>query len=102
MGWKGYESTISLGMIFKKMYCHKCGNRLKRKKISNTYKKGEPGYSNDVLGHSTIGMDRIERVYYIYRCPDCGFEITYDEQCVIAKKQRRLKKKILGETDQST
>ena len=33
MGWKGYESTISLGMIFKKMYCHKCGNLLKRKKL---------------------------------------------------------------------
>lgn len=32
MGWKGYESTISLGMIFIKMYCHKCGNILKRKK----------------------------------------------------------------------
>lgn len=66
MGWKGYESTISLGMIFKKMYCKKCGSILKKKKIGTIYKKGEPNYSNDILGQATIGMDRIERAYYIY------------------------------------
>jgi len=72
MGWKGYESTISLGMIFIKMYCHKCGNILKRKKISNVYKKGDPNYSNDILDHTTVGMDRIEKAYYIYHCHNCG------------------------------
>ena len=99
MGWKGYESTISLGMLFKKMYCHKCGNLLKRKKISNIYKKGESNYSNYVLGHATIGMDRIEKVYYIYHCPDCGSEITYEDQCIIAKKQKLLNKKILDQNE---
>ena len=99
MGWKGYESTISLGMVFKKMYCKKCGSILKKKKISTTYKKGEPNYSKDILCHATIGMDRIERVYYIYHCPNCGLEITYDEQCVVAKKQKLLKQKIINEND---
>ena len=99
MGWKGYESTISLGMIFKKMYCKKCGNILKRKKISNIYKKGDSNYSNDVLGHATIGMERIEKVYYIYHCRNCGLESTYEEQCVIAKKQKLLKKRILTEKE---
>ena len=99
MGWKGYESTISLGMIFKKMYCHKCGQKLKRKKISNVYKKGEDGYSNYLSGHATIGMDRIEKAYYIYTCVNCGSEISYEEQCKIAKKQKQLKSKILNSED---
>ena len=99
MGWKGYESTISLGMLFKQMYCKKCGNKLNRKKISQIYKKGDPNYSNYVLGQATIGMDRIEKAYYVYCCQNCGLEITYAEQCVIAKKQRLLKKKILDENN---
>lgn len=99
MGWKGYESTISLGMIFKKMYCQKCGNTLRRKKISNIYKKGDPNYSNDILGHATIGMDRIEKVYHVYYCPNCGFEITYEEQCVVRKRQKLLYKKILNDNE---
>lgn len=99
MGWKGYEAEIPVGMIFKKMYCHKCGNRLKIKKVSNIYKKGDPNYTNKILGHATIGMDRIEVGHYIYQCTNCNFEITYDEQCIISKKQKRLKKKILDEND---
>ena len=99
MGWKGYEVTISLGMIFRTMYCCKCGSKLKKKKVSNVYKKGEPEYTGTVLGHATIGMDRIEMAHYIYTCPDCDFEITYDEQCAVAKKQKKLKKKILSEND---
>lgn len=99
MGWKGYKGTIDVGMIFKKMYCKNCGNILRRKKISNIYKKGDSNYSNDVLGHATIGMDRIEKVHYIYHCSNCGLEITYDEQCIVEKKQKRLKKKILNENE---
>lgn len=99
MGWKGYEAEIPVGMIFKKMYCHKCGYKLKRKKISKIYKKGDPNYSNDILGQPTIGMDRIERAYYIYQCPNCHLEITYDAQCVVAKKQKKLKKKIIDEKE---
>ena len=97
MGWKGYESTISLGMIFKKMYCKKCGNILRRKKISSIYKKGDSNYSNDVLGHATIGMDRIEKSYKNYHCANCGIETTNEEKCIVAKKKKQKKKKILNE-----
>lgn len=44
-------------------------------------------------------MDRIEKVYYIYHCPNCGLETTYEEQCIVAKKQKLSKKKILNEND---
>ena len=99
MGWTGYEDSIDPGMLFKRMYCQKCGNILKKKKISKTYKKGEKGYTNKLLGHLTIGMSQICLSYYIYKCPNCGFEITYDEQCIVAKKQKLLKKKVLDDTD---
>ena len=58
---------------------------VKEKKITNLYKKGE---------HSpTIGMNRIQKGYYVYVCPNCGLEITYDKQCIIAKQQKKDKKK---------
>ena len=100
MGWKGSETKIPVGMIFRKMYCHKCGAQLKKEKTTETYKKGDPGYSNKILGHSTLGMSEISKSYYIYQCVNCGARISYDYQCVIAKKQKHLKKKILNENDQ--
>ena len=95
MGWKGYDTTIPVGMIFKKMYCHKCGARLKKEKITRIYKKGEPGYTNVILHMTTIGMSEIAISYYIYKCPNCGSKISYNDQCAIAKKQKYFKKRIL-------
>ena len=99
MGWKGSETKIPIGMIFKKMFCHKCGAQLKKEKITETYKKGEQEYSNKILGHSTLGMSEISKSHYIYKCSNCGAKISYDYQCVIAKKQKNLKKKILNENE---
>ncbi len=99
MGWKGYEFNIDIGMVFRKMFCHKCGDKLRKKKTKEVYKKGEIGYSNKILGHTTIGMDKKQITYYIYQCPNCNSEITYDEQCIIAKRQKKLKKKILDENE---
>ena len=99
MGWRGSETTIPVGMIFRKMFCHKCGTQLRKEKITKTYKKGDPEYSNNILGHSTLGMSEISKSYYIYKCINCGAEIDYDHQCVIAKKQKLLKKKILIEDE---
>ena len=96
MGWKGYELTMPAGMFFRKMYCHKCGNKLKRKKETHVFRKGEKDYSNKILGHSTIGMDEIEKSYYMYVCPNCNSKITYSEQCVIAKEQRKRREKIIN------
>ena len=61
MGWQGNEMEIPVGMIFKKMYCHECGNRLKVKKISNVYKKGDDNYTDSLLGNFTIGMSSVKK-----------------------------------------
>ena len=36
MGWKGSEIEMPVGMIFKRMFCHKCGARLKKEKITKS------------------------------------------------------------------
>lgn len=82
-------------MIFRKMYCHNCGSLLKKEKITKTYKKGDQEYSNRILGHPTLGMSEISKSQYVYKCTHCGSQITYEDQCSIAKTQKALKKKIL-------
>ena len=37
MGWKGSEIEMPVGMIFKRMFCHKCGARLKKEKITTDW-----------------------------------------------------------------
>ena len=44
-------------------------------------------------------MDRIERVEYEYQCPKCNLIISYEDQCEIAKIQKKLKKRILTDED---
>ena len=100
MGMTSYEITIPIGMIFRKMFCHKCGTQLKKEKISKIYKKGESGFHKlNMLSGTTFGISQLKETNYIYKCPKCGAKITYDNQCIIAKKQKRLKKKILNEDD---
>ena len=99
MGWRGYETHIPVGMIFRKMYCHRCGIQLKKEKITKVFKRGEQGYSDDILGHPTIGMSEIAKSECIYKCPNCSNTITYDEQLHIHKLQKKLKHTILSADD---
>lgn len=83
MGWRGSETEIPVGMVFRKMFCHKCGCRLKKEKITKTYKQGDPEYSDKILGHSTLGMSEISKSYYIYRCSGCGAEMELKKDMTI-------------------
>ena len=100
MGWKGYELKMPVGMIFKKMYCGKCGAKLQKHKVSTVYKKGDPGYENHLNGHSTIGMNEKEHISYVYQCPDCYQVISYREQLEVAKIQKSSGSKIIHEESQ--
>lgn len=89
MGWKGREITFPLGMLFRKMYCMGCGTRLKRHRVDNLIKKGDPEYNGRILGGATIGMDRKQVSYYVYKCPNCGLMFTYEKQLEIEAKQKQ-------------
>ena len=99
MGWKGYELKIPVGMIFRKMYCCKCGARLVKHKTSRLYKKGDVDYQSHILGHSTLGMSKILSESYIYFCPICENITTYDQQLEVARKQKALKCLVLPDKD---
>ena len=92
---KGYEFKMPIGMLFKRMYCSKCGTKLVKYKVTHTYHKGDEGYQNHILGHATIGMDKIFIGTYVYKCNNCNTIITYDDQLKVSKTQKQFAKKIL-------
>ncbi len=89
---------IEVGMLFRRMYCCKCGTKLKRDSRSHIYNKGEVGYDDRPASRGGILIDLPQmHVLYVYVCPKCKNVTTYEEQCEIAKKQKQAKTKILEE-----
>jgi rRNA maturation endonuclease Nob1 len=93
------EYEMPLGMLIRKMYCAGCGARLVRKKIRKTYRRGEEGFRNTLSNRSTINVQSYTAVTYVYRCPNCNKEISYDDQVKVAKKQAQAGRKILLEKE---
>ena len=100
MGWQGNAREITLGMLFKKMYCRKCGTKLVRKASKRIVNKGDDEFELCVQIYRRsrllpICMSSCTLTTYTYLCPKCEIETTYEQQCQIAKRQRQLKRKIL-------
>ena len=96
----GATVSIPVAMIFKKYYCHKCGCRLKRQKITKVLNPGDPGYEAAKRqlrnGHFFISGDgAISSASYVFACPECHDTITFEEQEDIAVKQKYAKSRIL-------
>ena len=91
--------SIPMAMLTKKFYCHKCGERLIRNARTRTIKRGDPDYKK----HSGVGrmhlIGDVEFTEYDFKCPACGNIIEYDEQCVIGKIQKQLRKNILSDEE---
>lgn len=89
--------TIPFGIVFQKFYCHKCGEQLKKETKTRTVKRGDPDYRK----HSRIGdmhaIGDVEVTEYAFSCPNCGHNIDYHEQSVIAKIQKQIGEKRLSE-----
>ena len=96
----GFHMEIKVGMLFRRMYCYKCGTKLKRASTSRLVKKGELGYDEHSLslrfGAIPMSCPQIH-VRYVYVCPKCKQVTSYEEQCQIAKKQKQAKTKILDD-----
>ena len=93
------EYGMPLGMLLRRMYCFGCGTRLVRKKVRKTYRRGEEGFRNTLSNRSTINVQSYTEVTYVYRCPNCNKEISYDDQVKVAKKQAQAGRKILLEKE---
>lgn len=93
----GYSMEIDVGMLFRRMYCSKCGTKLKRTNTSRLVKKGELGYDEHLAMRWIIVPASTPQVHvrYVYVCLNCKQVTTYEQQCIIAKKQKQAKTKIL-------
>ena len=90
------EHEMPIGMLFRKMFCAKCGAKLAKKQIRRTYQRGEPGFRNTLSDRSTVNVLSYTTVTYIYHCPNCMNQISYDDQVIVSKKQAALGKKVLS------
>ena len=96
---KNKSVSIPIGMVTKKFYCHKCGERLIRNARTRTIKRGDPDYKeHSRVGHTHLIGD-VELTEYDFKCPACGKIIGYEEQCVIGKIQKQLCKNILSDEE---
>lgn len=89
------EISMPIGMLFRKMYCAHCGNLLERKKVKKTYRRGEPGFRNTLTDRSTINVGSYTTIYYVYCCPGCKREISYEDQKAIAREQAKQNRRII-------
>ena len=46
----GYQMEMPVGMLFRRMYCRYCGEKLVRHKITNVYSAGDPNFDRVMKG----------------------------------------------------
>ena len=95
MGLKGKSFSLPLGMVFKKHYCSKCGCKLKKEKTHRIVTKEDKDY---YCYHKADNFPQGDYDVYDYRfmCPSCQARISYDEQCIINKIQKKNRKRVLS------
>lgn len=92
---KGKSYSISVGMVFKKYYCAKCGTKLEREKNHRVVTKEDKDYYQ----YHDLGTfpQRDYDVYgYRFQCPSCNARVSYDEQCVIKEIQKKQGSRMLS------
>ena len=97
---KNKSVSIPMAMVTKKFYCHKCGERLGKHPKTRTLSPGDPDYrKHNRINHKTHMIGDIEVTEYDFQCPACKNVIEYDEQCVVRKIQKQLRKNILSDEE---
>ena len=95
----GYEMKIPVGMLFKKMSCCKCGEKLQKNKVSKINYKGDKEFKTIKYGHTVI-LDKKQKIEnFVYYCPNCNIVTEYDEQVKISNIQKKMNKLILDHSD---
>ena len=88
---------IPIDMLFIKMYCSKCGQRLKLKKRSEVHYFGDSYYQYFGI-YSSLDLKQT-KIDYVYYCPNCNTTITYERQREIRKMQKKNGSLILSEVE---
>ena len=95
-----YKKEINVGMIFKKHYCRKCGERLIKNPIRSVFQRGDPEYyKHNRMGRGRILDKTIHVTEYNYKCPSCGSIVEYDDQLEIEQVQKKMKSRTLSDME---
>ncbi len=94
----GKSVSMPAGMMFRKCYCHKCGERLEKNRVTRLIPPDSPEFKK----HARVGGKRVAPIGDFevtecnsYRCPNCGNVIDYHKQITICKIQKKYKQNIL-------
>ena len=91
--------SMDMAMATRKFYCHKCGSMLVKNPKTRLIRRGDPDYKKHArMGRMHIIGD-IEHTEYNFKCIECDTELECDEQYVIEKMQKNLKKHIISEAE---
>ena len=92
---KGKNYSIPYGMVFKKYYCSKCGVKLEKERTHRVVTKDDKDYYQY---HDYEMFPRSDHDVYDYRfkCPSCGTRISFAEQCIIERIQKKCNSKTLS------
>lgn len=95
---KGKSYSIPIGMVFKKYSCCKCGNVLKKEKTHRVVTKDDKDYYQ-YQDYNTFPRRDYDVYDYRFKCPTCNNRISFNEQCIIERIQKKCKSKILNTKD---
>ncbi len=95
----GKSIEIPAGMLFRKFYCHHCGERLTRKAKKRIVTPKDPDWrKHNRVGRIQLFPGDVEVTEYDFCCPACGQITTYDEQLQYNYIQKKHDTRILPQT----
>ncbi len=91
---KGKSITIPYGLMFKKYYCAHCGNKLEKVKTHRVVTKDDKDYYQYQPRNTFPRRDH--DVYdYELKCPCCHRRVSFREQCILERIQKKYRTKQL-------
>lgn len=102
---KRYEYKLPAGMIFKRMYCCKCGKKLSIKYVSIAYDPDKKWHGYGFFSGATIGArfryspKGTEYFEGLYRCKNCDYLISNENQKLVRQYQEAYRRRVLTEEE---
>ena len=84
----GKSYSLPSGMVFQKYHCAKCGAKLQKERTHRIVTKEDQDYYQ-YHDYGTFPQRNYDVYSYRFKCPSCNARISYDEQCIIKRIQKK-------------
>lgn len=91
---RGTSYSIPVGMVLKPCYCSKCGAKLQKEKTHRVVTKEDRDYYQ-YHKYGTLPQRDYNVYDHRWKCPSCQSGISFDEQRIIDRIQRKKHSKVL-------